>query len=150
MKIETDQLATKTPMTLGGSGWESMPAEPVAISNPEGILVAGGLLYVSANNRIWSIDPVAHSEAVFAGDESGTNTDGTGTGAGFSDPFGLCIADSNLYVACFGSPAIRKVTTPGAVVTTLDNPVAGDTYPSLFLMFTATDGIHLWVSVSAD
>jgi hypothetical protein len=121
-------------------------------NNPSGLATDGTNIYVAdaGNSAVRAISIAAAQVSTIAGYGTSANTDGTGTGAQLSDPCGFCIAGSNLYAACFGLPAIMKVTTPGAVVTTLTNPVAGETSPSLYPMFSATDGIRLWVSVPAD
>jgi NHL repeat-containing protein/PKD domain-containing protein len=85
-------------------------------------LDSAGNVYVSDydNHQIRKITP-AGEVSTFAGSltVSSGDADGTGTTARFSGPWGIDIdASGNLYVAEFWRPRIRKITTPGAVVST--------------------------------
>lgn len=85
------------------------------------VLDSGGNVYVtdSVNNRIRMITP-SGVVSTFAGSGSAGTGDGTGTSAQFNTPHGLAIDDSdNLYVSDYNSNRIRKITIPGAVVTTI-------------------------------
>jgi gliding motility-associated-like protein len=91
-------------------------------SQPNGITInSNGDLYVSeaAANDI-KLVKTNGLVSVFAGNGGMSYIDGTGTAAGFHYPYGITIdANGNLYVADSQNSVIRKVTTPGAVVTTL-------------------------------
>src|SRR6185436_17631633 len=107
-------------MTAGG-----VVSTIAAVQGAEGVAVTDtGDLYVGGSSRIVRITPDGTVTA-FAGQENmGGSADGMGAQARFSSPFGLAIAPGGLlYVADFYNSTIRKVTIPGAVVTT----VAGTT-----------------------
>jgi len=81
---------------------------------------SAGNVYVADenNNEIRMITP-AGVVSTFAGSGTAGNANGTGTAATFNGPEGITIDSSgNLWVADSGNNEIRKVTTPGAVVTT--------------------------------
>ncbi len=62
--------------------------------------------------------PVA-TVSTLAGNGTSGNTDGTGTAAQFSHPYGIAVdASGNLYVSDQNNSLVRKITSP-AVVTTL-------------------------------
>jgi sugar lactone lactonase YvrE len=82
---------------------------------------SAGNVYVgdSGNNTIRKVTPagVVTTLAGLAG--SAGSADGTGSGARFSDPFGVAVDGAgNIYVADRGNDTIRRVT-PEGVVTTL-------------------------------
>ncbi|MFZ0499837.1 MAG: NHL repeat-containing protein, partial [Steroidobacteraceae bacterium] len=89
--------------------------------SPTGVAVdSSGDLYVAdeSNNEIRMITP-AGVVTTFAGSTAIGHADGTGSAATFSAPAGIAIDSSgNLWVADSGNNEIRKITTPGAVVTT--------------------------------
>ena len=94
-------------------------------TNPAGMAIdSSDNLYVSdaGNFTIRKITP-AGAVTTLAGvaGQSGC-TDGTGTGARFYFPVGITLnpSGSNLYVADAGNNTIRKITTTGGVVTTLN------------------------------
>jgi len=89
---------------------------------------ASGNVYVAdaGNNTIRQVTPagVVTTLAGSAGTKGWTN--GTGSGALFYEPLGVAVdANLNVYVADTYNATIRKVTTPGAVVTTLAGAAAG-------------------------
>lgn len=89
---------------------------------PAGIVYWNGALYVAdANNHaIRRVDPNTGATTTFAGNGTAGTVNGTGTGARFNQPAAIAVdAAGTLYVAEAGNHSIRKVTTPGAVVTTL-------------------------------
>ncbi len=81
---------------------------------------AAGNAFVTDNtgHQIRRIDGVTKAITTFAGNGTAGDTDATGTSARFREPWGLAIDGSgSLYVSERQGYRIRKVTTPGAVVT---------------------------------
>jgi sugar lactone lactonase YvrE len=93
---------------------------------PAGLATDGVTLYVanSRNNSIDKIDLAGHSIAILAGIvfKEG-NVDGTGPAALFTSPGGLALSGSNLYVSDTNNSTIRKISLPGATVTTVAGSV---------------------------
>jgi sugar lactone lactonase YvrE len=81
---------------------------------------ASGNLYVISGEQIKKFMP-GGTVVTFAGSGSQGQRDGVGTEADFLDPRGLELSPDGtlLYVADYGNNAIRKITVPGAAVTTL-------------------------------
>jgi sugar lactone lactonase YvrE len=94
---------------------------PIAtVLYPNGIDVdASGNLYVSADQRIVKVTP-GGTVTDFAGSIFQGQQDGTGSAASFVYPRGVALSPdgSLLYVADQINSTIRKITVPGAVVTT--------------------------------
>jgi sugar lactone lactonase YvrE len=87
---------------------------------PSGIAIdsVGNLFVVDQGNH--KIRKITSSGVVttFAGSASSGFTNGTGTGASFSYPYGIVIDSvGNLFVGEYGNHAIRKITTAGVVTT---------------------------------
>ena len=99
-----------------------------SFSFPSGICIdsTGTNLYVSDNgingNTIRKIVISTAVVTTFAGTATvAGSTNGTGAAASFNYPAGLCMDNAdNIYVADSGNSCIRKITTPGAVVTRFD------------------------------
>jgi sugar lactone lactonase YvrE len=80
---------------------------------------ARSIIYVSDwdNHRIRKVT-LAGVVSTFAGDGFPGNTNGTGTGARFTQPRGIALdALGNVYIADAGNNLIRKITPSGAVTT---------------------------------
>ncbi|MEI6714269.1 MAG: HYR domain-containing protein [Verrucomicrobiota bacterium] len=109
--------------TLAGSG-SSGSADGIgtaaSFAYPEGVCVDGsGNVYVAdtGNNKIRKItsDGVV---STLAGSGVSGSADGTGAGASFDNPKGVCVDGSgNVYVADFYNQKIRKITSDGLVST---------------------------------
>jgi|CZKI01.1.fsa_nt_gi sugar lactone lactonase YvrE len=108
--------------TAGVSGSNDATGSAAQFSLPIGLTIDGsGNLYVvdGLGNSIRKITTPGAVVTTFAGGNLGS-TDGTGTAARFKSPAGITIDGSgNLYVSDQGNNTIRKITTSGAVVTTL-------------------------------
>ncbi len=117
--------------TLAGSGLAGSAngtGSAASFNYPQGICAdAAGNIYVgdTYNNMIRKITS-AGVVSTFAGSGVTGNADGTGTGASFSHPQGICFdAGGNMYVADVGNHKIRKITPSGVVSTFAGSGIAG-------------------------
>jgi DNA-binding beta-propeller fold protein YncE len=122
-RIAADRSVTTIAGMPGVAGSADGPGSGASFAQPYGMVVdSHGNLYVadSGNNTIRMITP-AGMVSTFAGTAGVVGSlDGTGPAAQFSNPRGLAIdATDTLYVTDYGNNTIRRVTTPGALVTTL-------------------------------
>jgi DNA-binding beta-propeller fold protein YncE len=122
-KIATNGTVTTVAGTAGVTGSADGTGSAAQFNSPFGMVFdSHGNLYVadSGNNTIRMITPAA-VVSTLAGTAGVTgSTDGTGAAAKFSNPSRLAIDSSDtIYVADYGNNTIRKITTPGGVVTTL-------------------------------
>ncbi len=109
--------------TLAGSGSNAFAdgmGAAASFDRPRGVAVdSSNNVFVADlnNNRIRKITS-AGLVSTLAGNETGGWVDGTGSGASFYQPIGICInTDGNIYVADYYNNRIRKVTTTGVVTT---------------------------------
>jgi sugar lactone lactonase YvrE len=116
--------------TLAGNGREGFidgTATNATFNTPRDVAVdAAGNVYVAdgGSNRIRKITP-GGMVTTLAGSGSWVFSDGTGSGASFSQPHGVAVdAIGNVFVADTGNHRIRKVT-PQGVVTTLAGSTMG-------------------------
>jgi sugar lactone lactonase YvrE len=120
-KITPAGLVTTFAGTAGAGGNADGTGPAAKFSLPIGLTIDGsGNLYVvdQLNNSIRKIVISTQAVTTLAGGNLGS-TDGTGPAARFKSPAGITIDGSgNLYVSDQGNNTIRKITTPGAVVTT--------------------------------
>lgn len=120
-------IATGVTTIIAGSGAagssDNATGTLATFKNPEGIVYTGGYLYVTdaGNNIIRKISTTApYAVTTFAGTAgSASDLDGTGTAALFNN-LGAITYDgySNLYI-CEAWGPVKKITIPGAVVTTI-------------------------------
>ncbi|MBL0153227.1 MAG: IPT/TIG domain-containing protein [Chitinophagaceae bacterium] len=100
---------------INGTGSGARFNEPLGVAAD-----AAGNVYVAdyINSLVRKVTP-AGVATTFAGSGGFSLTDGTGTAASFSGPFGICLdASGNLFIGDYNNNAIRKIT-PAAVVTTV-------------------------------
>lgn len=153
-KIVIDPLTgISTVTTIAGGatvGSTDGAGSSARFNGPQGLVLdSSGNLYVAdtGNNTIRAVNLATGVVTTLAG-SAGTSgfDDGTGSTAKFNGPTGLAIDGSgNIYVTDTGNKEIRKVTTPGGVVTTVSgnpgrNPGDGD--PST-AGFSAPGGITI-------
>jgi PKD repeat protein len=115
-----------------GSGYVDATGPLAKFRAPSGIAIdSSGNIYIgdTGNNTLrtrsttGTVGSLAGTPVIHP-----TSTDGTGSGARFVNPTSIATDSSgNIYVADSGTQTLRKITMPGAVVTTLAGhaPVAG-------------------------
>ena len=107
--------ANNTVSTIAGNGKNDKvvdgPGATAQFNKPIGLAVSGSTLYVadSENHRIRAIDlaNANYTVSTIAGDGTAKNTDGIGTAAQFSEPTGIAVSGSTLYVT--SGAQIRKL-----------------------------------------
>ncbi len=101
-----------------------------SFKSPTGLAIDGsGNFYVvdAFNHNIRKITPNGDVTTI-AGSGSPGNTDGNGTAANFSSPWGIAVDGSgNVYVADTGNNNIRKITPNGDATTLAGSGTAGNT-----------------------
>jgi hypothetical protein len=116
--------------TLAGSGIQGYtdgPGDVASFSTPSGICVdKAGNVFVADWNGI-KIRKIAPDGTVssFAGSNVSDGHDGTGTGASFTDPRGICMAPSGDFFVSEGNGRIRKISAAGVVTTVAGSGVLG-------------------------
>jgi len=118
--------AAGTVSTLAGSGVGSAvegTGKAATFLTPTGVAVdAAGTIFVAdyGNDKIRKIT-AAGVVTTLAGNGNGTpgTADGTGTGATFNYPYGICLSNGFLYVSDYNANKIRKINAATAQVTTL-------------------------------
>ena len=122
-KITSGGAVTTLAGLAGTPGTNDGAGSAARFSLPCGVAADGsGNVYVADynNNTLRQVSPagVVITLAGLAGNSGSTN--GTGNGARFYQPRGVAVdANGNVYVADSYNSTIRKVTTPGGVVTTV-------------------------------
>jgi sugar lactone lactonase YvrE len=93
--------------------------------NPQGVAVnASGIVFVTDNATVRKITAAGVVSTLAGTPGIDSHTDGTGAGAQFSNPSGIC-ADAAGYLYVADAAAVR-VVSPAFVVTTLAGPGAGN------------------------
>ena len=93
-------------------------------SNARTNLLIGGTIQGSGLSLTPRVTTLAGPEA---GTTTSGDTDGTGSDARFSQPYGMTTDGTNLYVTEFSNNKIRKIAISTGVVTTFAGPAAGTT-----------------------
>lgn len=131
---KVDSTGTITTYAGNGSSGNSGSgglATSAAIGMPQGLLVAGGNLYVSTGSNIWAITRSTQIINLIAGNASGSygfNGDGNSAKAtSFSGPWGM-VSDGagGLLVADSGNNRIRQVAASTRIVSTIAGGYVGD------------------------
>jgi DNA-binding beta-propeller fold protein YncE len=141
--------------TLAGCHLGAPPSQSVCFDTPTGIAVdAAGVVYVSdsGHNRIRSIAKDG-SVSEFAGSgQAGAADSGDRLAASFNDPRGLAFGPAGeLYVADFGSAAIRRIDASG--VHTVANglsEITGVAVDAAGQLYFAADSGILLGAIQAD
>jgi len=125
-RIRKINLATGAVTTLAGDGTTSFADNAngllASFSNPHGITLHNGMLYVSDryNNRIRLVNPITSAVTTFAGDGSAITVDGNGTSASLFNPVNAVALGGYLYFTDLGGNRIRRIDLSGAnAVTTI-------------------------------
>jgi len=118
----TSPTGTVTTFAGGSSGSTDGTGADARFNYPQDVAVDGDdNLYVAdpSNHTIRKITPAGVVTTLAGTAGSSGSTDGTGTDARFSAPYGVAVdGDGNIYVADLANHTIRKIT-PAGVVTTL-------------------------------
>ena len=119
---EVKTLAGSTSGFADGIGTEAKFSGPTGLA-----LDSSGNLYVAdrGGHRIRKIVLATGEVSTLAGNGSLGSTDGSGTGAQFSSPWGLAVVRSDLYVADGQNHRIRKIVLGTGQVTTVAGSAAG-------------------------
>lgn len=134
-KVDTAGIITTYAGTghygVGGAGG---PATSASLGRTQGLLIAGGKLYISAYSNVWVIDQSTQIINLIAGSAVGTTgfsgDGGSALYATFLSPCGLALDNSgNLLVVDEFNNRIRKID-PGQIVTTLAGGYLGDGKPA--------------------
>lgn len=110
--------------SVGGRGYQDAAVGSNArFDNAHGVASdAAGNIYVAdwGNNLIRMITPAGVVSTLAGQAGVAGSSDGTGTAAQFDTPRDIALdSNGNLYVADAGNATIRKITMPGAVVSTV-------------------------------
>jgi len=132
--VVTTLAGTGAPGANDGPGASATFITPIglAVDNSGNVYVAEGNATLvdnngmhPGNNKIRKITPNG-TVSTFAGSGNNGSTNGVGTAASFSNPYGLrCDSNGNLYVTEVSNNDIRKITSGGYVSTFAGDGVAG-------------------------
>jgi len=128
-------------------------------SSPCGMATDGANLYVAdrANHMIRKVVIATGEVTTLAGSATAGYADGVGKAARFSNPIGIAINGSDLYVADTGNNMIRKIVIATGEVTTLAGSVTvgytdgiGSSARFFYPYGITTDGTNLYVADSGN
>lgn len=160
-KLETNGITSDYVGYPGVHGFANGSSIIARFNGPRGITMDGsGNLYVAdtGNHAIRQIT-AGGVVSTLAGTGSFGNANGVGTGASFHSPNGIVYhaASNALYVADAGNNVVRRITLPGAVVTTFAGTMGtaghADGSPGFFYTptgITVDSGGTFYVTDSSD
>jgi len=126
-KITAGGVVTTLAGFYGSLGWDDGVGPTARFAYPFGVAVdASGNTYVAdrTNHTIRKVTPAGHV-TTFAGLANNPGgTDGTGSAARFSSPFGVAVDSAGTVYVAEGVGRIRTIT-PSGVVSTLAGPASG-------------------------
>ena len=161
-----DNDASKHPLNLttvvstlagsaGVSGSTNGTGTAARFSAPDGIAVAGDVLYVADfnNNEIRKVVISSGSVTTFAGSTTSGSTNGAASVARFKNPAGVATDGVNLYVADTNNNMIRKINLADGTVSTLAGSTTSGSTDGVGTAARfngphgiATDGVNLYVT----
>ena len=120
-------ISTAAVTTIAGSttaGYVDATGTDARFSAPSGITMNDdATLYVAdrSNNRIRQVTVATGVVSTLAGSGTEAHADGTGSGASFSSPWGVCVSPdgTTLYIGDLGSDRVRDITIATGVVGTV-------------------------------
>jgi hypothetical protein len=132
--IQALEISTGTLTTIAGgsgSGNSDGIGSSAKFQTPFDVCCDGEFLYITdpGNNNIRKLEVSTGSVTTLAGSTTGASgeSDGFGTAATFSEPFGCCLVGSSLYVSEHAKgTVVRIVSTAVGNVTTATTPSWGE------------------------
>ena len=126
--VSSGSVTTLAGNIAGGSSDGSCTS--ASFSGPSGVaLDSSGNLYVAdfGNNLIRKVVPDCCAVTTLAGNIAGGSSDGSGTSASFSNPYGVAVdsAGANLYIGDYSNNLIRVLVISSGAVTTLAGSTGG-------------------------
>jgi DNA-binding beta-propeller fold protein YncE len=96
--------------------------EAVRLQHPLGITMGDGVLYVADtyNHKIKQVSPATRAVLTLFGTGRSRHDDGPHNAATFSEPSGLSLAGTKLYIADTNNHAIRVAELEAKTVSTLE------------------------------
>lgn len=109
------EIATGVVSTLAGGvgqvGAVDGPSGTARFRNPQGLLYAGGTIYVAdaENHLVRTVDPTTGVTSTLMGSTAANGCgDGVGTSAKLSMPTDLLLKDGNIYIVDWGFSGVRR------------------------------------------
>jgi DNA-binding beta-propeller fold protein YncE len=133
-KVTASGVVTTLAGTVGGYGFADGTGSAAVFNGPEGIAIdsAAANLYVAdTHNQLIRRVTLPGGVVTTVAGQVGVagHADGTGAAAQFALPIGVAAdLNGNLFVADSNNNLVRKITTPGAVVTTFAGNIGGRGY----------------------
>ena len=126
-RVRRVDLATGTITTFAGTGvagfsGDGGPAAAAQLSDPRGVTVASGSLYISeyGGHRVRRVDLATGTITTFAGTgtQGFSGDGGLATAAQLNGPVAVALAPGSLYIADYGNYRVRRVDLATGTITT--------------------------------